>query len=141
MTPIKAKTLIPKVAELTGYPLDVVEKLITFYYKVVRENLSELKHREIVIEKFGNFYIKERAFQKDETKFANINNYLQDLPDSVRRETLLRSAKAQLERLNNVRDLLDKNQQKRDFFRLHKQNYLNEKAKNSEDLEGQVENT
>jgi nucleoid DNA-binding protein len=55
MIPKKANKLYKQLSEDLNVPEDLVDTFISFYYKTVREHLSELKHPRINLEGLGHF--------------------------------------------------------------------------------------
>jgi len=58
MIPHKAKNLTKDVSEELNLPKTLVDDLIDFYYKEVRNTLSELKEPRINIEGLGQFIVR-----------------------------------------------------------------------------------
>lgn len=138
MTPIKAKSLIPKTAQLTGFTEEQVTAVINFYYKYVREKLSNLDEIKIKLENFGDFYLKERATEREKAKCTNIKKYMELKPNSPRVEAILRNVTQQLERIKHVEELQEKDKEFKAKKRKIKEAYV--AAKTKETLEGQMEN-
>jgi hypothetical protein len=64
MIPKKASKLYKEVSEDLNIEESLVENLIEFYYREVRNAMTELKHPKLVIEGLGNFVIKPYAVRK-----------------------------------------------------------------------------
>lgn len=75
MRPTKAKTLIPKTAELTGISEEDCKKVIDFYYKTVREHVTTLKEPFLCLEKLGKFYLLERKTAKTQSRDERLLNH------------------------------------------------------------------
>lgn len=63
MTPKKANTFIPKVAEEMKLPEDVVEDIINFYWRDVRITLTGLKEKRIKLASFGTFEVRKKMLE------------------------------------------------------------------------------
>lgn len=74
MIPYKAKILTNDVAEELNVSKTLVDDLIEFYYKDVRENLSELNHPRINIEGLGQFVIRANGVNKAIPKYEKALN-------------------------------------------------------------------
>jgi nucleoid DNA-binding protein len=59
MIPKKSSKIYKELSEELNIEESLIEDLMEFYYKRVRENLSELKHPRINLEGLGHFVIKE----------------------------------------------------------------------------------
>jgi len=99
MKPIKAKTLIPKTAELTGFKEKTCEIVVAFYYKELRQKLSEMEEPCIQVEKMGNFYLKERVLDHKERDFLEMKESILKWPEGIRKTSILRNVEEQLERI------------------------------------------
>lgn len=121
MRPIKAKTLINKTAELSGFSEEDSKKIIDLYYKVIREFLSDLREPTLQLESLGNFYIKERKMCAEERRLNNMKvsvskNIKKTLPSSPRQIlnlNILRNIETKLERINNLSKMLEETKDKR----------------------------
>ena len=58
MKPTKAKELITSTAMELNIPVNIVEDVVTTYWKDIRSSLSELKSPIVHVYAFGNFTIK-----------------------------------------------------------------------------------
>lgn len=123
MTPTKAKKLIPKTAELTGFSEEIVNILVSFYYKQLREKLSYLQYPAIQVEGFGNFYIKEKALERTHQRYLRFENGLNNKPEGPRKESMSRDIVVQLERFERIKKLLEERKQKKEFVTLHQETY------------------
>lgn len=74
MIPHKAKNLTKDIAEELNISKTLVDDLIEFYYKDVRENLSELNHPRINIEGLGQFVIRANGVNKAIPKYEKALN-------------------------------------------------------------------
>lgn len=139
MNPIKAKSLLPKVAELTGYTLDQVTKTVDFYYKTLRSQLTEMDDPRVMIEKVGVFFVKERTMRKKEMQYTSMLKHVEVKPEGIRKEAIIRNLKEKLEKIWKNLEKLQQQRQKRQFVFLHKKQYKDDKVKGS--LAEQAENT
>ena len=69
MKPVKARVLYQELSEEKDLAKHLVENLIDFYYKNVRNLLSELYHPRINITGLGVFAARERAIKNAIPKF------------------------------------------------------------------------
>ena len=113
MKPIKARTLIPKTAELTNFPEKTGETLITFYYKILRELLSNMEEPCIQVEKMGNFYLKERVMDFKERDYIRMRSYIEQWKDGIRKSSILTNIDEQLERIRKNKEKIQKRKDKR----------------------------
>ena len=113
MKPIKAKTLIPKTAELTGFSEEICTKLINLYYKDLREKLSDMTEPVMMSEKMGNFYLKEKKMTKREQSYIRMKEAIEKWKDGPRRQAMLREIEMQLERITRNKEKLQQTRDKR----------------------------
>lgn len=126
MTPIKAKTLIKEVAKETQFSEKDCDKVITYFYKYIRENLSNLRHKKIEIDNFGSFYVKERTLKDQKTTYEQILRHLEKKEDSYRKERIIDGVSSELERVNKIQDLYKKDRERRKEFYIKKRGYYEE---------------
>ena len=61
MIPKKPDTLFKKVAEELEMSEDLIDKFVSFYYKDVRKQLTELNHTRINLDGLGHMVIKTKT--------------------------------------------------------------------------------
>jgi hypothetical protein len=71
MNPKKASKLYKQVAEELNISETLVEDFIEFYYKAIRENMSNLTHPRINVEGLGQFVTKPYLVRKMIPKYTN----------------------------------------------------------------------
>lgn len=69
MNPKKSSQLYSEAADDLNLPSDLIEDLIQFYYKQVRDNLTGLKHPRINVEGLGQFVAKPGLVRKSIPRF------------------------------------------------------------------------
>ena len=125
MQPTKAKTLIPKTSEKSGYSEDICKKVVEFFYEDLQRRLSAMEYKKIVINGFGAFYVKERYMQKYKERYEKIIEYFKNKPDSARKERMTRSLTELIEQFKRVQEQINQDKERKQFFILHK-NIVNE---------------
>ena len=118
MHPKKAKELIPDVANELNISQDLVNDLVLYYWQEVRKSLSKLKHSRIHITNLGDFVIKHWKLD-DKIEMLNKweeNNKLKGLQELTAR---FKTAET-LYDLNTVKKLMEEENQRKDFIKLHK---------------------
>lgn len=70
MNPKKANNFYRQVADELDVPEPLVENFIEFYYKAVRENMSNLSHHRINMDGLGQFVAKPRLIRKAIPKYT-----------------------------------------------------------------------
>lgn len=70
MNPKKANRLYRQVAEEIDVPETLVEDFIEFYYKAIRENMSNLSHHRINVDGLGQFVVKPNLVRKAIPKYT-----------------------------------------------------------------------
>lgn len=138
MTPQKAKTFIPKTSEQSGFSEDTCKKVVEYFYKVLRERLSNLEYKKIVIDNYGAFYVKERTLESFKRRYLKILEHIAKYPEGPRKERVTRWAESELAKVLEVQAQYKIDKDRKQFFRTHKQVLLD--AQNTGNLEEQVEN-
>jgi hypothetical protein len=137
LTPRKAKTLIPKTAEQSGFPEETCSKVILYFYKVLRERLSSLEYKKILVDNFGAFYCKERALESFRRRYEIILERIAKYPEGPRKERVTRWATEELAKVLTIQGQYKEDKERRQFFMLHKETLQNEQdQENLEDQKG-----
>lgn len=139
MTPQKAKTFLPRTAEQSGFSEEICKTVVNYFYKVLRERLSNLEYKKIVIDNFGAFYVKERALESFKRRYEKILEHIAKYPEGPRKERVTRWAESELAKVLEVQAQYKIDKDRKQFFRTHKKT-LEDAKQNTESLEGQVEN-
>lgn len=132
MKPLKAKQLLPKVAEECDLPLDQVKLITEVYYRKVRGSLTGMKHIRVHLDNLGDFVIKYWLYDKYINKYTKILaskwyvNKTGPIVDGMREK---------LVKLNNSKAQYEGEQQRKAFIKLHKKATYDLERKNQESLE------
>jgi len=133
LRPKKAKDFIPQVAKDLHLAEKLIEDVVDFYWQEVRKSLSSLKHSRIHITNLGDFTIKhwkidEKIKQLEHWEETNKQKGLQQITARFKTaETLF-----DLKTLNAI---IEKENQRKDFIKLHKINHHGSESKHIQDLE------
>jgi nucleoid DNA-binding protein len=73
MVPKKPKEIINIVSEETDIPFSVIDDIVSFYYKEVRKNLTNLSDLKINIPGLGDFLIKTSGVRQSIKRFEKAN--------------------------------------------------------------------
>ena len=134
MTPTKTKTVHPAAAKELDIPEEMVEDIMTYYYEVVREYLSELKGSHLRLDWLGVFYVKERALDKHERSCNNISNWCDTKTQTTKIKNISADVKDQLVKVKKLKEQIAKRHERMRNEREIRKQYKNEK-KAKEDLE------
>jgi nucleoid DNA-binding protein len=115
MIPKKPKTLYKQLAEDENIDEQLIEDLITFYYRKVRQDMSALAHTRIHIDGLGQFVVKSKAVTKLIDKYtrqvASLDGYsIASYHHKIRLET-------RLEELNRIAQVIEEEKQVKDNFK------------------------
>ena len=118
LRPRKAKEFIPEVANKLSLSEEVIEDVINFYWREIRKNLSELNHVRVHLTNLGDFTLK---YWKVDKRIS----YYEDLEKTNKQKGLQQiTARFKLAEtiynLKEVKKILDEEQQRKDFIKLHK---------------------
>ena len=133
LRPRKAKTLIPDVAKQLNISSTIIEDVINYYWTEVRKNLSGLKHQRIHLTNLGDFTIKHWKIDDkiDMLERWEENNKQKGLQQMTAR---FKTAESLFE-LTTIKKEIEKENQRKDFIKLHKQLGYEPKRKYNKDLE------
>ena len=120
MKPKKSKDIIPIVAEELNLSQQMVSDVTSYYWQEIRKSLSSLKHSRIHITNLGDFTIKhlkldDKIDMLEKFKENFRQKGLQEIVTRFRTDETLFDLKA-------IRELMDEENQRRDFIKLHKNN-------------------
>jgi nucleoid DNA-binding protein len=115
MIPVKPKILFKQIAEEDDINQQLIDDVVTHYYRTIRGLLSELKYTRINIDGIGQFVVKPKAVQKLIDKYnrnlANLDGYsLTSYHNKIRLET-------RLEELNNISLLIQQEKDSKEQFK------------------------
>jgi HD-like signal output (HDOD) protein len=134
--PKKAKDFIDDVAKETSLSKDVVENVISFYYRQVRQNLSGLTSNRVHLTNLGDFTIKHWKLDDkiDMLQKFEENNKAKGLQKITARYKTAES----LYELRNLKKIIDEENQRKDFIKLHKTKVnVKSRKKHNKDMEKQ----
>jgi len=116
--PKKAKEFIDDVAKEVGLSKEVVESVISFYYRQLRNSLSDLSHYRVHVTNLGDFTVKHWKIDDKIDKLEKFeeNNKAKGLQKITARFKTAES----LYELKNLKNILDEENQRKDFIKLHK---------------------
>lgn len=133
MRPKKAKQLLPEVAEKVNLPEQAVKDIIDFYWQEVRKSLSSLKHSRVHITNLGDFTIKhwkldDRILMIEKFKENFKQRGLQEIVTRFRTDETLFDLKA-------IKKMMEEEQHRKEFIKLHKTQSHGSTRKHNKDLE------
>ena len=119
MIPRKPKDLYKQVAEDMNISETLVDNFMTFYYKEVRKNLTELKYSKINLDGLGVMTVKPKTVEglinKYTCRFDKLNT------DTFASYFNKKRIETKLDRLNNIKSILDQEKQLKEKFLKNKQ--------------------
>jgi hypothetical protein len=136
LNPKKTKDFINDVAIKTGLSNDVVESAIMFYYRELRSQLSSLSHFKIHVCNLGDFVIKH---WKLDDKIDMLQKFEENSKAKGLQKMTARFKTAEsLYELRNVKKIIDEENQRKDFIKLHKtKSNVKSRKKHNKDMEEQ----
>ena len=118
LKPRKAKEFIPCISEELHLPQDLIEDVIDYYWREVRKNLSSVSHSRIHLTNLGDFTIKH--WKLDE-KIQMLEKWEENNKLKGMQELTARFKTAEvLYDLKSVKKLLEEENQRKEFIKLHK---------------------
>jgi HD-like signal output (HDOD) protein len=134
--PKKAKDFIDDVASEVGLSKEVVETVVSFYYREIRQHLSSLSHNRVHITNLGDFTIKHWKLDDkiDMLQKFEENNKAKGLQKITARYKTAES----LYELRNLKKIIEEENQRKDFIKLHKTKVnVKSRKKHNKDMEEQ----
>jgi hypothetical protein len=118
MIPKKPKQIIKQLVEDNDLNELLVDSIITFFYKEVRQELTSMNHTKINIDGLGQFVVKTRTVDnlilKYERIIAKLNTYsYKNYHNKVRLTSRLKD-------LYKIKIILDENKLKKETFLIEK---------------------
>jgi len=133
LRPKKAKQLLPEVAEKVDLPEQAVKDIIDFYWQEVRKSLSSLKHSRVHITNLGDFTIKH---WKLDDRIAMIEKFKENFKQKGLQEIVTRFRTDEtLFDLKAIKKMMEEEQQRKDFIKLHKTQSHEPTREHNKDLE------
>lgn len=71
MNPIKRKVIAMQTAKEMGLPLELVDDIVSFYYKNVQNKLATLSNINMNVPNLGTFILKEKSVIRKLDKYEN----------------------------------------------------------------------
>jgi hypothetical protein len=136
LRPKKAKEFIPIVSKKIELEDSLVEDVILFYWKEIRKNLSSLTHVRVHLTNLGDFTIKH---WKVDEKIESLTIFKNKNEEEDRQKINERcKVDSSLVELNNIKQVIEEENQRKTFIKLHKKTTTNEPEKKyNKDLEEQ----
>lgn len=118
MRPKKAKEFIPEISDQFNLPQDLIEDVIDYYWREVRKSLSSLSHSRIHLTNLGDFVIKH---WKVDDKIQSLEKWEENKKATGLQEITVRFKVAEnLYNLKNIKKVMDEENQRKEFIKLHK---------------------
>jgi len=136
LRPKKSKEFIPLIAEKLDVSTELAEDVILYYWREIRKSLSSLSHSRIHVTNLGDFVTKHwKIDEKVEIlERWEESNRLKGLQQITAR---FKTAETLFD-LKNLKKIIQEENQRKDFIKLHKNE---SKGKPNKDLEEQGSDT
>lgn len=120
MNPKKSNKFIAPVAEELGLDSILVEKVVGFYWNQVYRNIVSMENTDVQVANFGTFEIKKSALEK---KINSYTEFLQNEDNlTFNRYHRYKSIEKNLQKMLDLKALLDKRDEEKKNFRKNKSN-------------------
>lgn len=139
MRPRKAKEFIPQIAEELQFSEDTVKDVLDFYWGEVRRNMSSLTHSRIHLTNLGDFVIKhwkldDKIDMLEKFEERNKQKGMQQMTARFKTvETLFD--------LKKVKSIIEEENQRKDFIKIHKRTAYESKGEYISDMESEGADT
>ena len=133
--PRKAKEFISDVASELGHTENIVNDVVMYYWQEIRKSLSTLKHQRIHLTNLGDFVIKH---WKVDDKMEMLEHWEeQNRQKGLQQMTARFKVAETLYDLKNLKKIMEEENQRKDFIKLHKKKINEPKRKHNKNLEEQ----
>jgi nucleoid DNA-binding protein len=135
LRPRKAKEFIPEVAQKTEMSEDTVSTVLSYYWQEVRKSMSALKHSRIHLTNLGDFVIKH---WKMDDKIQMLEQFEEKNKQKGLQQMTARFKTAEtLYDLKNLKKIMEEEQQRAEFIKMHKRTSYESKRERDQNLEEQ----
>jgi len=107
MTPQKAKTYVKKIAEKKNLDSVLVDDIISFYYKKVRNSLTTLEYSRVKLDNLGTFSLKEPSLDKEEHKLTKMLGYIDVNEMTFMKHTKIDQISKKLDYIKKVKEIIN----------------------------------
>jgi len=135
MHPQKAKEYVPEVANILNIPEEAVGAVVSFYWQEVRKNLSALSTPRIHLTNLGDFVVKHWNID-DKIKMLELFEE-KNKQRGMQKITARFKTAENLFRLKAMKKMVEEENQRKDFIKLHKTKQYELSKKHTDDLEKQ----
>jgi nucleoid DNA-binding protein len=113
LVPKKAKDFIPLVAKELGIDQDLVDEIVSVYWKEVRKALSELQGNRVNVVNFGVFATRRHKMLELEKKYSFFVEERKDVK-TFRRYAVLKETQSRLDAIRRLLSELEKDKLKKE---------------------------
>ena len=114
MLPKNSKHFIQPTADALNCSADLVSDVVSFFYKDVRKNLTDMSEPNLQLESLGSFKAKKLELPKLVAKYTKHLEVLK--PETFTQVTLQKSIQAKLDKTLNLQQMIEEERQRRIKF-------------------------
>mgnify|MGYP003626465459 CR=1 FL=1 len=130
MTPKKVKTIIKKTSDDLNISESIVDDVISFYWKQVRESIVEVKSNSLKINGLGTFNVKswklKGIIDKYEKNIKSLNGY-DNKYMTFQRHAILSNTEKRLIKLQDLKEEINKEECRKKQIKKKRKEYVNNK--------------
>lgn len=130
MTPKKVKTIINKTSEDLNISESIIDDVISFYWKQVRNSIVEVKNDSLKINGLGTFNVKSwklnGIIDKYEKNIKSLEKYNNKYM-TFQRHAILANTKKRLEKLQALKEKINKEKLRKKEIKEKRKEYVNNK--------------
>lgn len=129
MNPIKRKTIVEKTAIDLDLPVQTIDEIVSFYYKILQKKLSAAKHHSIAVPNLGTFVIKRKALEeKIKKNILFVQKIETDIDISVQTYELIIQKRQDIAGYLELLELMKSEQNRKQKVQLKKEEFKNGKS-------------
>jgi nucleoid DNA-binding protein len=126
LRPIKRKQISEKVAEKLKLSAEIVDEIMTCYFRAVQKKLSALDHDRVAVDGLGTFYIKRRKLEQKLTKYKDALARYEAKPDpNMSDYSSIRDMKFEIEKFERALSKMDYEADRKALKQQDKEDYKN----------------
>ncbi len=126
MRPIKRKQISEKIADKLKLSSDIVDEIVTCYFKSVQKKLSALEHNRLCVDGLGTFYVKRRKLEQKLAQYKEaVARYEAKTNPNMSDYSSIRDMKFEIEKFEKVISKMDCDTDRRNAKQQDKENYKN----------------
>jgi nucleoid DNA-binding protein len=126
LRPIKRKQISEKIADKLKLSSELVDEIMTCYFKAVQKKLSALDHTRIAVDGLGTFYVKQKKLEQKLTQYKEaVARYESKSNPNMSDYSSIRDMKFEIDKFEKIMSKMNYDVDRRKAKQQDKENYKN----------------